>query len=361
MGGISGKSLAEKYKNFQAPCVRVFADGKEVLTGDGIYLEKAEVISSVGMEPDMAVLLYRAGKLSRQDFSAVEKYWRVGQRMEVQAGYGDAVLRIFLGYLHEVEETDFLQDFVEYTLVCLDVKGLMKKNSVLRTSGNGNTQQLIKDILGSACYGGLIEEKRVDTLPGYADREHMVSGETHYEWLCRLAARLNCEFFCGRGRAVFQRAQKAGAQTVELTEEYGLLEVRGTVTMAGQTGSIQVCGYNRGDETIAGAAEWPGVCGPFGERMKQALQGCALTLLDTGLETGEQAEALAKAQMKRMAAGASRMRAVTVGIPELEPGLSAQITDRGVASLSGRIYVEEVCHRFDESGYVSDIRGRRET
>lgn len=359
MGKISGKSLAEKYDNFQAPCVKVFADGKEVLTGDGIYLERTEVISSVGMEPDMAVLLFRAGKLSKRDFTEAEKYWKVGQKMEVQAGYGTAVSRIFSGYLHEVEAADFLQDFVEYTLVCLDVKGMMKKNSVFRTSGNGNTQQILNDILGSECYGAFIEEKKVDALPKEPDPEHMIRGETHYEWLCNLAARLNYEFFCGGGKVVFQRAQKAGGQTVELTEEYGLLEVRGIVTMAGQTGSIQVCGYNRRDEKVLGTAEWPGVSGPFGGKMKQALKGCTLTLLETELETEEQAGQLAEAQMKRIAAGGSCMRAVTAGIPELQPGICAEIADGSVTSLSGTVYVEEVRHLLDEGGYKTAIKGAR--
>lgn len=359
MGKISGKSLAEKYDNFQAPCVKVLADGKEILTGDGVYLERTEVISSVGMEPDMAVLFFRAGKLSKRDFTEAEKYWKVGQKMEVQAGYGDAVSRIFLGYLHEVEAVDFLQDSVEYTLVCLDVKGMMKKNSVLRTSGNGNTQQMLNDILGTECYGAWIEEKTVDTLPKEPAPEHIIKGETHYEWLCHLAARLNYEFFCGRGKTVFQRAQKAGAQTVELTEEYGLLEVRGVVTMAEQTGSIQVCGYNRRDEKVLGTAEWPGVSGPFGGKMKQALSGCTLTLLDMELETEEQAGKLAGAQMKRAAARGSYMRAVTAGIPELQPGICAEITDGGVTSLSGRIYVEEARHLLDERGYRTAIRGAR--
>lgn len=359
MGKISGKSLAGKYNNFQAPCVKVLADGKEVQTGDGVYLERAEVISSVGPEPDMAVLLFRAGKFSKRDFTEAEKHWKAGQKMEVQAGYGDTVSRIFLGYLHEVEAADSLQDSVEYTLVCLDVKGMMKKNSVFRTSGNGNTQQILNDILGSGCYGAFIEGKKVDSLPKEPAPEYMIRGETHYEWLCNLAARLNYEFFCSRGKLVFQRAQKPGDQTVELTEEYGLLEVRGTVTMAGQTGRIQVCGYNRKDEKVIGTAEWPGVSGPFGGKMKQALSGCMLTLLETELETEGQAEQLAEAQMYRLAAGSSYMRAVTTGIPELQPGICAEITNGAVASLSGTVYVEEVRHLLDESGYRSIIRGAR--
>ena len=207
MGKTSGKSLADKYQNFQNPCVKVMAAGKEVPAGDGVYLERTEVISSVGMEPDMAVLIYRADKFSEQNFSHIEEYWNVGQKMEIQAGYGEDITRIFLGYLHEVEAADFMQDYVEYTLLCLDVKGLMKKNSVFQVSGAKKIQQILNEILSAECYKDFIEEKKVDPLPNELNQDCMIKGETHYDWLCKLAASLDYEFVCGRGQVLFRNAR----------------------------------------------------------------------------------------------------------------------------------------------------------
>jgi len=359
MGKTSGKSLAEKYHNFLAPSVRVMAAGKEIVPEDGVYLERTEVISSVGMEPDMAVLLYRADKFFGKSSLWIEDNLEVGQKIEIKAGYGEKVTRIFLGYLHEVEAADYMQDFVEYTLICLDVKGLMKKNSVYQVYGSKTAQQVLDDILGKSCYKAYMEEKKVEALPKGLEQEWMIKGETHYDWLCNLAARADYEFYCGKGQIVFRKARKAGTQTLELRVEYGLQEVRGMVTMTGQTGKIQVCGYNRKDEKVSGTADWPGISFPFGKKMKQALQGCELIVSDMGLETGDQAGQRAAAWMNRRAGKCAEMRAVTIGIPELCPGISAEVVDGNIASLSGVMYVEESRHLIDEGGYRTEVRGVR--
>lgn len=359
MGKISGKSLAEKYNDFLSPCVEVIAAGKEIPAGEGVYLERVEVISSVGMEPDMAVLVYQADKFSEQDFEQLEKYLEVGQKMEIKTGYDDKASRIFLGYLHEVEAVDSMQDYVEYTLICLDVKGLMKKNSVFQISGAKKAQQILNDILKESCYADFLEKKKVSALPKELNRDCVISGETHYDWMCSLAAYLDYEFFCGRGELIFRKARNAGADFLELTVEYGLQEVRGTVTMTEQTGSIQVCGYNRKDEKLLGRADWPGIPGPFGKKIKDTLGGCVLTLPDMELETGEEATQRAEAVMSRRLGSCTRMRAAAIGIPELVPGICAEINAGVVSSLSGRMYVEEVRHLLDEDGYRTTAEGAR--
>lgn len=359
MGKISGKSLADKYRNFLEPCVKVMAAGKEIVVGDGVYLEKTEVISSVGMEPDMAVLTYRADKFSGEGVAGIEKCFEVGQKMEIKAGYGETAVRVFLGYLHEVETADVMLDYVEYTLICLDVKGLMKKNSMFRVPGSEKTAQVLEAILNTGCYKGFIEKKKMDALPKELNQEGMMKGETHYDWLCRLAVLADYEFYCGRGELVFQKACKPGPQTLELRVEYGLREVRRIVSMTEQTGKVQVWGYNRKDEKVSAVAAWPGVSGSFGNKIKQVLQGCEQVFWNMGLETGEQASQWAEAWMRRRARKSDRMKAVAMGMPDLAPGVCVELVNGNTASLSGVMYVEEVCHLADGGGYQTAISGVR--
>lgn len=359
VGRISGKSLAEKYNDFLEPCVHIMTPLGEVPSGDGVYLEKVEVAASVGTDPDMALVVYQADKSSAQDLSGIEKYFDVGHKIEIKAGYGKESSRIFLGYLHQVEAEDAMQGYVEYTLVCLDVKGLMKKNSMLLTSGKKERQKILNDILNTGCYGSLIESREVDPLPGEWNRDCVIRGETHYDWLCSLAISLDYEFFCGAGKLVFRKARKAGSDVLELSVEYGLQKTRRVVTLAGQTGSVQVWGYNRKDEKITGKADWPGAAGAFTKKMKQTLEGCALTFLDREPETGEEAEKRARALMGRAAGSCVRMEAVTLGLPELLPGICAEIAEEGTPSLAGKMYVEEVRHLLDENGYMTTAAGVR--
>lgn len=359
MQSTDSSALARKYENFHNPTIKVMADGAELLTKNEIYLERAEVTASVGREPDMAVLVYRVYKLPEGSSAGLEKYLALGQKMELQAGYGEDITRIFLGYLHEVDVSDSMEEYVEYTLICLDVKGLMRKNSVFQTSGTGKTQQVLEDIVGSACYGALVEKKEIAALPGSLNLDCSIRGRTHYDWLCSLAEYLGYEFYCGRGTLVFDRARAADGETVELDREYGLQQVKTVVSMAEQTGNIRMYGYNRKDEKLAGSAVWPGMQGPFGGKLKRTLQGCTLEIWDMNLETGEQMNQRAQALMDQMAADCCRMEAVNIGLPELRPGCRVKLTNGKMTSLSGIFYVEEVRQLLDQNGYRTIAGGPR--
>lgn len=359
MGKTSGKTLADKYGDFLYPEAKVIAAGAEIPENESWCLESVEVNSSVGKEPDMAVLVYRVDKLPVKNQTELEGHLEVGQKMEVRAGYDGQTGRIFLGYLHQVEVCDLMHGFLEYTLICLDVKGLMKKNSVFQVSGARKLQQIRDDILSDSGYGFLVEKKSVSPLPDSLNQDCVVRGDTHYDWLCNLAEYLDYEFFCGTGELVFRKAGEGNGTLVELSGEYGLQAVRAVASMTGQTGSVSVWGYTRKDEKIVGTARWEGGGDVFTNRMAQILQGFSLKIWDMELETGEQASALAQAAVDRAKTQCFRLEAVTIGIPELLPGSSAEITDENAACLSGTIYVEEVCHRLDWKGYRTVVRGPR--
>lgn len=354
---LEGKTLAGKYYNFHDPVVQVWIGGREVRLQEGLYLERVEVISGVGMDPDMAALTYRADRISKTCISALEKVLYVGEKVEVKAGYGGSVARIFLGYLQEAEVASFQKQYVEYTLICLDVKGLMKKNSSFEASGARKAQQILNDILNTSSYGFLVEKKNVDSLPKDFNQDCVIRGSTHYDWMCSLAEYLDYEFFCGNGVLSFQKARKDTQVMLELTGQYGLQSVRTIVSMAGQVGSVHINGCNRKDEKLSGSDKWKAPSGPFLGRMKQKLQGYSKVIWDMELETAAQAASCAQAIMNRISRQAVRMQARHIGIPEFTPGVCVEIKVEDMPSLSGTIYVEEVRHLLDSEGYHAEITG----
>lgn len=354
---ISGQALAAKYYGFSHPCIQVSVGGRKIQPEESGYLERAEITATVGREPDMAVLVYHIGKLPAESLKRLEGTLQVGEKLEIRAGYADCVDLIFLGYVHTVEVCDYGREFLEYTIVGLDAKGLMKKNSRYASSGTQKAEQLLQEILSGENLARLIPEKEINALPECMSRECWIRGETDYEWVCRLAEYLNYEFFGSRGKIFFRKAGGGTGELTELKEEYGLMSVSAQTSLEVCSGSVQICGYNRKDEKISGVFDFPELEGPFGGGMKETLKKCRVTKWEMELETAEQAVFRAKAAMMATARGCCRMEAVNMGLPELQPGEYVRITNESADSLSGIVYSEEVSHLFDSKGYRTALRG----
>lgn len=353
------KSLADKYKNFNDPNAKVLVSGEEIKVTDDIFLEVVEVTSCIGDDPNMAVLSYCVNNLKKDTVSTMEGYLNAGAKVEVKVGYEEELNTIFLGYLHEIKVASCKGDIVEYTLVCLDVKGLMKKISSFQISGKKKAQEMLNEILDAKEYKSLIKKQSVDTIPTDFNQDYVIKGETHYDWLCSLAQYLNYEFFCDRGELHFHSALKDKTEVLELDHIYGLKQVSSTVSMAGQFGSVQVVGYNRKDEKVSGSSQWEKASGSFTGELESALKECERVFLDRELETVQQAQKRAAAIMQHISRQCSRMKAENIGIPELCPGICVKITKDDITSLSGTIYVEEAVHRLDKNGYRTVIEGTR--
>lgn len=355
----NGNSLARKYGDFVDPCVKVRIGGKEVICGEGQYIEEVRVFSSVGRDADMAVITYWVGEDGKKKINSLEGFLQVGQKTEIWAGYGNCVTRIFLGYLHEITAAGREGGDVAYTLICLDVKGLMQKNNCFARAAGKSLGQQLTEILNTAVYAPYIEKKSIDKLPSCFAEEPLIFGETHYDWICALAQSADFEFYCGRGELCFRKAQKDDSVLVKLNGQYGLLKVRVTVTLQEQTGSVRIYGYNRKDQKIMASHSRKTVPGPFADRINQTLLSCRKVLWDMELEDGEQASERAKAFMDRSLRKCSRMEAVNIGIPELAPGSCVLVESADMTSLSGKFYVEEAEHVIDRRGYRTILRGSR--
>lgn len=356
-GKMNGEAFANQYDKFTSPCIQISLGGKEIRSDEGSYLESAEVLSTVRSEPDMAVLIYRVSRFFPESIKKLEGMLQIGDKLEVKTGYADCVRLIFLGYIHEVEACDCGEEFLEYTIVGLDARGLMKKSNSFASSGAKKTNQILKEILENGSFGGLVQKKKISGLPECMNRDLWIKGETDYEWVSSLAAYLDYEFFGSRGELVFRKAREGAGEIGELTEEYGLKAVRTSMSLEACSGNLQICSYNRKDEKINGAFAFPGTGGPFGKNMKQLLQKYKMAQWDMELETGEQAACRAKAVMMKTARSCYKMSAVHIGLPELQPGIYISLKTSSAAGLSGTMYIEEAKHIMDSTGYRTVVRG----
>ncbi len=352
------EALAKKYGDFTSPTVQVLIADTELKTEEGLWLEQAEVMASVFYEPDMAVLYYGV-RSAVSKVQKLEKRLALGRKIEIRAGYGKEVLRIFYGYIHEISVRREEKDFMEYELICLDVKGLMRLNSTYGISGTRKTEQVLSAVLGDAMYAPFIEGKTVEKLPASMNEPCMLGGETHYEWLCRLADYLQYSFFINRGRLYFGPDRKDTGIMTKLSENCVIHRICTTATLSDQAGVIEVNGFNREDERLFARAYFKAPGGPFEQELKRVLSGSRRVCSAGFLSANEQASVRAKALMHKAVKACSGMEIVAEGVPEMQPGAYIKVADNISESFSGRIYVEEVSHKLGADGYRMVIKGHR--
>lgn len=352
------KKLAEKYEGFAQPNLCVLLDGTQLKTGAGIYLNKADIHLSNRTEPNLAVLGYTVRRTGDSAVSRMEKLVKLGGRVEVKLGYRQEMSRVFLGYVHEASVSASGGDSVVYELVCLDVKALMKINSLYGMPVQKKASQFLNIIFNTAAYGNFIEKKEIGAIEDAVNLNYAVTGETHFEWAARLAVLLNYEFYMSDGTLCFQKARKDSSSLIELNGEMGVIAQRSSVTMSGQTAETEVAGGRPGMERLSAVRKRKSAGGPFEQNMSKVLSGSRRRYIDDGLLTQQQAKYRAEALGETADCHYSGMELVTVGLPELAPGRFITVSN-GLASLSGKIYVEEVVHSYGKDGYITTVKGYR--
>lgn len=352
------ESLARKYEDFVRPQIQVLLDGRELKSGDGISLARAEVTVSCHVEPNMAVLSYYVDRIDGA-VSAMERRLQTGSRVEIKTGYQQVFTQIFVGYLHEIEVSASDEGMVRYELTCLDVRGLMMSSCHYETSGVKKADQLLKEILGRGMYASFLSSKKLSAIDSGMNRLCVLNGESDYDWIRNLALQLHYEFFITGDTLFFRKSREDSSVLTTLTRKFGMSLAQTTVSLSGQTIACEVTGFDRNGQKLSGKAQAVTSGRLFGSRLSSVLSGSTKVYVDNSLETQAQAVYRAKALMGACGDRYCQMRILQIGLPELVPGRFIQVKEEEVPSLSGKLYVEEVIHMFGEDGYHVSLTGTR--
>lgn len=357
MNRFEMRQLAEEYDGFVDPSAEILVDGSILKGEDGLWLEQIKITSSVFHEPDSAMLHYLVR--TPECVKKMENLLCAGSRIEIKTGYGKSVMRVFYGYIHEISVRAGTGDIIGYTILCMDVKGLMRLNSVYGISGVKRTDRILSEILNDGMYAPFIESRKVEKLPGCMNGGCFIRGDTHYDWLCGLADFLHFSFSANNGRLYFGPAGKDGDIVTELAAGCGVGRIETCVTLSGQTGSVEVSGFNGKDEKLSALERWKAPGGPFERKLPGLLSHSSRVYSAFSISTDEQAAYRARALMRRMEEDCSKMEIEAAGIPQMQPGIFIKVKTDAINSLSGKIYVEEVTHSLGADGYSMVVKGRR--
>lgn len=180
-----------------------------------------------------------------------------------------------------------------------------------------------------------------------------------------------------RGYSIFVGEEKSGSGTkkylyfgpsqalrdVTYKLEWGksLVSFKPTLTTAQQLSEVTVCGWDRKAkkriEEKKTIDDIPGVNADFKELAKAV--GRKEVITDPPVDTVEKAKALANDLLTGQFKEIVEASGVTVGLPDLRAGRTVEIDKIGYR-LKGRFFIKETSHVFNDQGYRTTFKARRE-
>jgi uncharacterized protein len=172
----------------------------------------------------------------------------------------------------------------------------------------------------------------------------------------------------GRQRLYFgppdaEHRSDARAVTFKLEWQKSLIEFRPTLTVANQIRSVTVKGWNR--RTREEISETVNIDDPAlrsNRDLQEVLAECAPreeVVVEQPVYTRQQARNYALALLRSRLYQRVKATGTTVGLPDLRAGVHVEIDGIG-SRLSGRYFVTETTHSYDDGGYTTRFTAERD-
>lgn len=290
---------------------------------------------------------------------SIKQKIELGKKIEVSLGYETGKLvPIFKGYIDGIY-IDFNQEEtgVSYQIECLDAKGIMMNN--LHSEQKKNVTKYsdaIRDIFKK--YPKLIEKQIIDDT-----KEQTIlieqQKESDYDFISRIAGKLNYHFYLINGEAFFQ---KTNADLKEYfcfhIDEY-MQEFHLYTTLSRQVAKVVVRSSNEQDPQQPFEAQAQDYSSNVDSSKIKAGKNVLLgsravkTIIDLSVTSQEEAKARAEAELMKLSCFQAKGSVVTVGIPELLPGKVVSI--KGFGKAGDRAYrISRVIHRLTHQSYTTE-------
>lgn len=354
------ESLSSKYYSFKVPTYKVKIDGNDLLT-DGKLILKDLVIDLTCENEASGCTLAVVGVYDEVkrcfDQTMMKKFFQIGKKIVVDLGYIKTE-SIFTGYISAISVV-FGEEAASINIECTDVKGLMMNNQSNEQRTEKTLGDVVSNILSNQAYNSFYTSTVVDKVDT-PERKIEVSGESDFDYLVRLANRINYEFFVLQGKVFFRKPMPYKSPVIELEWGYNLLGFERRDSLEGQVLELEVrsADVDKG-KMISGLAKSKETLSQ-GNSAKKALQKLKKVIIDSSVFSEKEAKSRAEEFLKRLNSRYSTAIIECVGIPEIVPGRFIKISKLG-EGLEGNYYILRVKHSVTDGDiYSTTIEARYE-
>jgi uncharacterized protein involved in type VI secretion and phage assembly len=282
----------------------------------------------------------------------------VGVEIEIRLGGPDSSLLTSLikGQVTAVEP-EFRADGVSIV-----ARGYDHSHALNRTRRNATYQDVsMPEVVKKVCQNAGLQVGAIEDAGGVQPFIQQ-SNETDWEFLWRLAARVGCEVVVLDGTLHVRKAGGGDPEGEPLALRYGdtLLNFRPRLTGVQQVDEVVVRSWDHTTKRAIEATAKPdaprSTIGVARAAVASALGGGAITISDAPVGNQEEADALAKSVMSRIANAYLEAEGTCRGTPKLRAGSSVKVEGVGTR-FSGTYRVTSTTHAFrGAKGYETRFR-----
>ncbi len=279
----------------------------------------------------------------------LEKKLAEGKKVEISLGYGEKLTRVFSGYIDGIRIDYSYEGAFSITIICLDGKGMMMNSfrSEIKTNLK-KYSDAVKKTLGA--YSGFFSIGKV-TPTSELEIPFSQLNESDYDFVVRLAKRLNYSFYIHLGKAYFVPFGNDRTVIFEITPKVRLMEFSIETSLRRRFSKVVVVNNDEKDEKKRIKSEAASVNVLESGSSSKAAANSAIasdmvkTITDPAATTAEIAKTIAQAEIDRMSYASVEGTIETVGLPELYPGVFAMVSGFGTA-FEKNYYIKKVTHRL---------------
>lgn len=362
MGGKSYEyeTLWKKYNNFEKPSFSVVIDSEKLLDYKGIGINELEITTTCMLESNMAVIVLSGMENEKDLKEVINKLLKIGNKVEIKAGYQDKNELIFYGYLHHfsIQEEEYDYNLI-IELICLDVKGLMMSCSSYEFDPAKKISQILNDVIGNKIYKKFYIENEIKDPETSINLTRIIKNETDYELICNLADYFGYEFYVSEKKIYFTKARNDTSSLVKLSKGKGIRKFFMEVNLSGQISKVSTCGISPKGEKLNATESRSQKKRTGDQKLSELLNKDGRYYLNTTADNKEALQYMAKKYMQQSESQYGGFHALCIGLPELMPGRFITI-ESDTKEISGKYYVKTVRHVIRPEGYFTELEGEME-
>ena len=372
-------ALSDKYGDFYAPAFSVRLAGADVVRDLLVAVSQVEAELVMNAASHFSFTLSNCYNLESGQFETgrgqpLLKLLTLGTEVEVCIGYGDSATTptTMLGQVTEIS-TNFPETGAPELVVSGYDHGFpltLGKNS--DSWKDRKDSEVVQLIAGGFHHLVTVIDDTTEKHPQIEQNQ-----QSDWEFLKKLAERnsagdksVHFELYVDAGGVVkkptlhFGKPRLDAAPVAKLKWGGGLLSFKPEANLAGQVSKLEVYGWDiKRKEAFVGRASATDA-GPQGKTIAQHVGSLVRapdrqpTLrLRQPVFTQAEADKRAKAALGEMTKKFLTGDAESVGLPELRPDCTVELTNLGEA-FSKVYYIEQASHRFDSGGYRTRFKVR---